>query len=269
MNKITTFYEHVRGAMAQENMTLEEVAEKLVSAGITGVEVDYRELTKELATQLDKVGLPISGVFCTFNWDKKRNSPDYINYKDVIKTLRKCDVKNLLVIPGFTAEGQKHEAVRKKFVPKIAKLCERAAKYDINVVMEDYDGVSASFGRAEHVKWYLDQIPALGCAFDTGNFYFFGEDAYAVLPMFLDRITYVHCKDRTLTPNPNESAQTTITGRDMYPVAVGSGIIAMTDILKEILEAGYEGPLAIEHFGSSKQMSDMLKSAEYLNGIIL
>ena len=265
MNKITTFYDHIQNAMKQENMTLEEIAEQLTKAGITGSEIEYTQIKgsegKKLAESLEKVGLKISSVYCHFRWEK--DIPDE-NYIDVLKRLKELDVHYLLAIPGFKKEGQTSEESALSLVDELRKLCEAAPEYDVKVLMEDFDNTVAAFASSEELKWFLQEIDSLGCAFDTGNFLYCEEDSLEVLPMFIDRIGYVHCKDRSFSPVEGEDFQETIKGRKMYSSAVGSGMIHMNEILKQILATGYDGVLAIEHFGSLKQLDDMIASAEYL-----
>lgn len=260
---ITTFYDHVRNAMKQENMSLEEVAAKLKEHGICGVEADYLDVVGEdgekLAKELSAVGLPVSSVFCHFNWEK--DTPT--DTDTVLNTLDKLNIRNLLAIPGFILEGQTVEEAKNNFLPKLSNLCDKAEKYNIQILMEDFDYYTAPFGRAEDVKWFLDRIPKLGCAFDTGNFYYFGEDAYEVLPMFLDRIKYVHCKDRSVTPVNGETPTPAVTSVDMYSSPVGCGVIKMREIVDTIVKTGYNGVFAIEHFGSITQFEYMIKSAEF------
>lgn len=269
MNRITVFYDHVRNAMRQEGMTFDEIAGLLRDAGISGTEIEYCEIKglkgRALARKLERAGLKVSSVYCFFRWEQDRPNEDYIK---VLKCLQKNRIHNLLVIPGFKLEGESSKESAGKLVGYVRKLCEEAPKYGVKVVMEDFDDKVASFASAEELKWYMDSVPELGCAFDTGNFLYCEEDALDVLPMFIDRIAYVHCKDRSFTPVDGEDFKETIGGRGMYSSAVGAGVIKMQEIVERILATGYEGPFAIEHFGSLKQLSDMIESAGFLKGLM-
>jgi len=269
MNKLTTFYDHIRNAMKQEKMSFSQVAKLVTEAGISGTEIEYTELVglrgKLLAKKLKKAGLGVSGVYCHFRWEQETPLQDYVK---VLRRLKELDIHNLLVIPGFKRFGQTSEASAKELAKKVKEVCLLAPKYDVNVVMEDFDDIAAAFASAEELKRFMDEIEELGCAFDTGNFLYMEEDSLEVLPMFIDRIRYVHCKDRSFTPVEGEDYRETIGGRKMYSAAVGSGVIKMKEILDAILETGYEGPLAIEHFGSLKQLSDMTESAGFLQSLI-
>lgn len=301
MSKLTVFYDHIRNAIKQESMTLEEVAQKLTAAGISGVEADFYDIKKtpglkgllkddgkKLVNRLNAVGLPISCIYCNFRWDLEQTSPEYVDYKEVLETLQKYNIHNLLAIPGFVIPkdgssntpksvadianppqiSAEHLAAMEKFLPLLTALCKEAPKYGVTVLMEDYDNTIAPFGTSSELHWFFDRIPELGCAFDTGNFYYHGEDAYEVLSGFTSRIKYVHCKDRSLTPVEGEGYITTVTGENLFSTSVGSGIIPMDNIVKDILATGYDGVWALEHFGSLKQLEDMVASAKYMQGIL-
>lgn len=132
------------------------------------------------------------------------------------------------------------------------------------VVLEDFDDKTAHFSTAEGLKYFMEQVPELYCTFDTGNFLYSEEDSLEVLPMFLDRIGHVHCKDRSFSEVKGEEFKATIAGRNMFSSPVGSGMIKMKEIVEEIKRSGYDDYFAIEHFGSLNQIGFMEKSAEWL-----
>ena len=143
---------------------------------------------------------------------------------------------------------------------------DRAAAQGVTVVMEDFDGDSAPFSTAAELLWFMQNVPGLRCGFDTGNFLYSEEDAAAVLPDFLPYISAVHCKDRGWAKNAGEP-KITVGGRAMYPVAVGDGDLDMAGMVRTILDAGYTGVFAAEHFGSADQLRDMERSAQYLKNL--
>lgn len=269
MNRLTVFYDHIRQAALQENSSVEEICAKLTAAGITGVETDYLDIAgqdgEEFAGKLAEMGLPISSVYCVFEWQKKDPAQ---NYTIVLKRLRQLGIHNLLAIPGFLHEGQSVDDGINEMLPFMQELCDAAPDYGVNIIMEDYDASNSSFGTSDALLKYFNAIPSLGCAFDTGNFMFFGEDVLDAFKVLSGRITYVHCKDRATVVKDGETPLRSLEGIDMYSSPVGSGVIPMTEVLTDILSGGYTGPLAIEHFGSQHQLADILKSAEYLDSLL-
>lgn len=261
--KLTVFYEHVRETCRQTGKSLVEVAAMIKEEGIFGVEMDYYELQNDelLVKKLEDVGIPIHSVYVMFDWG---NHPFDRSYRKVLQKLSDYGIRNVLAIPGMVEEYQDREKCKKRMCRVLRKMCRYAKKLDIQVYMEDYDDKRAVFATAKEVQWFMMQIPELSCAFDTGNFLYSDEDALQVLPLLLDRIGYVHCKDRSFTIKEGEHPKETITGQRMYSSGVGSGVIPMKELVMQILKSGYNGCFAIEHFGSQSQLEDMQSSARFL-----
>lgn len=265
--KLTVFYEHVREACRQSGKTLSEVCQVLKDNNIMGVEMDYLELTDELAAELRDKEVPIYNVYCHFDWgNKPAEDSEDAEWVKVLEKLDRLDIHSMLVIPGFVKPGQDCKVLSQNMLEGCKLLCKKAKEMGIAVNMEDYDDSVAPYATYEGVRWFLDGVPELGCAFDTGNFYYSDEDALDAYEVLKDRIAYVHCKDRSLEVKPGENPKATISGVDMYSASVGSGVIPMTKLVELIKATGYDGVWAIEHFGSQNQLEDIVKSADYLNG---
>lgn len=274
--QITTFYHHVEEAMKQTGHTLAEIGKRLNEHGVTGVEMDYGYL-KGFSTSLPKklraAGIPIVTSYCFFDWGREK--PEGVEGciregRKALKKLKKYGIKNMLVVPGFLdRECVMDEVMRKEYrnrmITVVKALTEDAEKLGIAVNLEDFDDNTSLFGTADEIAEFFAYVPKLGCAFDTGNFLYHEEDALEVLPRFLGKIRYVHCKDRTFTPESEDmEAKETIEGRKMYACAVGYGEIPMEEIVNQIRRNRYDGVYAIEHFGSKDYLRDMVKSADWL-----
>ena len=266
----TVFYNHVQEAMKQENMSLEEVAKQMIEHGITGLEFDYFDLIKngqfdtELANKLKKLGIPVIGVYVNYDWGRKFWDQ---SYKKIYKNLQSIGVKYSLAIPGLIPNGANAEKYKSRMTKKLDQAIAYAKSCGIQVLMEDFDDSYSPISTAEGMLHFMSQVSGLKIAFDTGNFFFSGEDAYEVLPKFIEDTEYVHCKDRSLEPKDGETPLRNICGQDLYSSAVGEGVIPMKEILLKLKEHGYKGVYAIEHFGSQHQLRDMLASADYLKSL--
>jgi len=266
----TVFYNHVEEAMKQEKLSLEEVAGIITEHGIGGLEFDYQDLCRkgyfdtELAKELKTLGIPIIGVYVNYDWGRKIFD---MSYKTIYDNLSSIGVKYSLAIPGMIPDGKNKEKYKARMAKKLNKAIKYANKCGIQILMEDFDNCHAPFSTSEGMLYFLNKSEGLKIAFDTGNFYYSGEDAYEVLPLFIDETEYVHCKDRSLEPKVGEEPLKTINGELLYSSAVGEGIIPMKEILLKLKEHGYKGVYAIEHFGSKTQLKDMISSAEYLRGL--
>ena len=267
--KIAVFYEHIAEAAQQENITpVKSIYKKVKSFGIDAVEIDYERAVKEedfLFRDLEEADLSVSCMYGFFDFVHGSTVEDG---KRMVDFAKKHDIRKVMLIPGFLKKVEfipfLYQKKLDKMIMALTNICEYAKSRNIMVVLEDFDRKEAPFATAEQLSVFLKRIPDLYCAFDTGNFLYSGEDSLKVLPVFLDRIRHVHCKDRTFTAKEGEEPKETVDGKKMYSCAVGSGCIQMKEILDQIIGSGYDGYLSIEHFGSLNQLSDMEKSAAYL-----
>lgn len=260
--KITVFHDHVKEACKQNDLKLEEIAPILTAEGIEGVEFSGWDLINLfMPDHLASLGIPVSSVYEFFDWG---NHPHDRSYKYLIQGLTLCHLDQALIVPGMVPEGKDWEKYRERMVKVLTKVCRIAKKRGISVRIEDFDDSRAPYARAEEVAWFLDRIPDLSCAFDTGNFMYSGENAMEALSLLRGRISYVHCKDRSLTGRAGEIGKETPDGRILYSAPVGSGIVGMEELVRELLISGYRGTFAIEHFGSPTMLEDIIASARFL-----
>lgn len=278
MNRLSVFYEHIAEAARQTGLPLDAVCAKVKGFGFDAVELDAKRLFTECETLLPRLwnaGLDVSCLYYFFDFGSAEDwqtadREEAARILDLCKAA-KCD--KLLAVTGFLTEaetdraGEAYQTRRGRMAQSLMELVRMAQEQGVTVVMEDFDGFTAPFSTAEELLWFMQNVPGLRCGFDTGNFLYSEEDAAAVLPDFLPYISAVHCKDRSFQKNAGE-VNPTVLGREMYPVAVGDGCIDIAGMVKTILDAGYTGTFAAEHFGSADQLGDMERSAKYLRGLL-
>lgn len=269
--KISVFYEHIAEAAVQEKKSVEEICKMVYSYGISGVEIENVRLMNEREAVLEALnasGLTISCMYGFFDFAHSEGIKAGI---EMINLADELQIEKVMLIPGFLKKYEFLPFIYKNRVDKMVKalknICDYAQKKNIMVVLEDFDGKEAPFATSKQLLYFLNNIPYLKCAFDTGNFLYSEEDSLEALPLFINRIGHVHCKDRTFQVKEGEIPKATVKGRDMYSCAVGSGCIKMKDIVEKILETGYDGYFAIEHFGSLNQSEDMKRSAKWLEEV--
>ncbi len=259
--KISVFLEHLLEASSQSGLPLENILETVKSFGIRGVEADAARLDSSLAALLRKKGMEISCVYAFFDF---AHGSDSEKIRNILNLMRKNGVKMLMAIPGFFRPEDNREACLAGMLKGMSQLLE-AANPDISVCLEDFDDQSAPFSTINGLNGFLTALPALGCAFDTGNFCYSSEDEREAFQRLKGRIVHLHCKDRSRRANrPGEEEKTAIDGTVLFPAAVGEGFLKIEEIVKELLSGGYSGWFAIEHFGSADHLTDIQKSAENL-----
>lgn len=261
--KISVFAEHLFEAEQQEKLTFEEILTKASAMGISGVELDFARLeqNEKLPEIFRKNRLDIACVYVFLDFS---HSDDMTYAERVVKTLEKHNIKRLMAIPGFVYDSDDKKLCTQRMYDCMNKLAEICGKAKISLCLEDFDDKPAVFSTTEGLLGFMNNVPKLTCAFDTGNFIYSGEDALEAFEKLEYRITHLHCKDRSYIEKTGEQPKIALDGTPLYSSPVGYGEMPIEQIAKTLIKSGYDGYFAIEHFGSQSQLSDMEKSAEKL-----
>ena len=268
--KLAVFYHHIVEAAAQKACEVKEILQKLRAFGITAVEVDLADILaaeaagKVFDAELREASIGISSIYGFYEFGKKIDEAAWKRHVELAKQLGS---ERIMIIPGFYSSTEEtiQAKEREQMLAAMTQLCRYAASHGIVPTIEDFDDCMSPIATAEQMCWFLERIPELKVAFDTGNFMYSEEEELAAFEQLKTKIVHVHCKDRALVQAvPGEEEKQTIAGRCMYPAAVGSGVIAMEQIVKQLKQSGYEGFYTIEHFGAADQLEYMRASAEWL-----
>ena len=294
--RLSIFYEHLREAMEQTGKSLEELLAKAREAGIRGVEMEFSTLVQkpELNGIIQKAGMEISNLYQFFDFGNKYAAGMHTGRK-MIDAAKAMGIGRVMIIPGFLSPQQGMELNRVSasyedtasymngiaeilaMRDAIAELTEYAAERGIMVSMEDFDSFTSPIARMNPLKWFLGQIPGLKHTLDMGNYAFSNESAAEAYELFKDQIGHVHCKDRGEEKEEDPMiweqvgvpyGEALTHRRGMKPVPVGDGYVPIAELVKKLKDQGYQGYLAIEHFGAPDQLGFMLKSAEYLRKLL-
>lgn len=264
--KLSVFYDHVIQASEQTGKTLPELLREVRAAGIEAVEINMTYLAEHEET-LDLLGqadLKVSCVYEFYEMDRRNETEKAGKH---IEVARNAGAELALVVPGFFAEetetfgeciGSQEKACKfldgnekaLRMAEGLAEITAMGAEAGVRVVIEDFDDVRSPISCIHGMKWFLERIPDLKVTFDTGNFITHKEDIFAAWQALRDRVIHVHCKDR-----------------GVQSVAVGDGYLPMTEILTDIMQSGYRGYFAIEHFDAPDQESSSCRSAAKIQEI--
>ena len=261
--KISVFAEHLFEAADQEKITFEKALDEAAQSDINGVELDFARLEKDdaLPCTIRKHGLDIACVYVFLDFS---HSEDMSYAVKVVDTLKRHDIKRLMAIPGFVYDGDDAAICTVRMYKCMNRLSEICSENGIDLCLEDFDDKTAVFSTTEGLLGFMENVTGLGCAFDTGNFIYSCENALDAFEKLKEKITHLHCKDRSYTPKTGEEPKISLDNTALYSSPVGYGEMPIEKIVKELLKNGYSGYFAIEHFGSQNQISDMKKSAEKL-----
>lgn len=269
--KLAIFLDHLLEAARQEGITPDDALTRVRLLGYEGLEVthDPDMDAYALANRFMHAGFFVSTLCVRMDF---ANHPE--DMRLALSALDQCcalGAQNYLAIPGMIDlnDPARAQVQRENMVAGLSILCEHAKKRGVTVVMEDYDSAASPYATAQGVRFFMDRVPELRVAFDTGNFAFSDEDELAAFDLLKDRIAHVHLKDRALyTADPTERPTTTLGGRKLYACPFGYGITKGDEILRRLMAMNYQGVLTVEHYGTPRQLHYMERSIAYVNARI-
>ena len=247
--KIAVFYENIHEGVQASGQTMEDTLKRLQDSGMEMLYISadsWERDRRTLSGLLEKLDLPVEGMhaFCDFP-----REPDGLRYREIIDLAAECGAGNLLFVPGMLSTGNTG-----RDLDNIARGMRRAVEYgaarNIPVLMEDYDGLLAPYNCIAGLRWFLQSVEGLGCAFDTGNFIIYHEDELEAFELFADKIRTVHLKDRVRQMR-EDSAWGCLCAdqKTEFACPIGSGYIRIAEILKRLQGRGYPGNVIVELYG--------------------
>lgn len=264
--KISVFYQHICEAAEQTGRPLQDILSEVRGYGIQYIESDLDDILRdeEYIARLNSADLKVSSIYAFYDFVHNIDSGRMIQH---IQKATEAGCGRIMIIPGFYTDGDRSvREEREKMLCGMAELCKMADEKGIVPMIEDFDSDTSPIADAEGMLWYLERIPSLRVAFDTGNFMYSAKSEWDAFKMLRDKIVHVHCKDRCFDVKQNCGFTKAVDGRLLYPAAVGSGCVKMGEIVDSLESGGFEGIYAIEHFGADAQMEYIKKSAEWLKG---
>lgn len=265
--KLSVFYQHICEAAEQTGRPLQDILTEIRCMGIQYVESDLDDILRdeEYIARLNSADLKISSIYAFYDFVHNIDSGRMAQH---IQKAVDSGCGRIMIIPGFYTDEDKsvREDEREKMLCGMAALCKMAEDNGIVPMIEDFDADNSPIADGEGMLWYLDRIPSLRVAFDTGNFMYSAKSEWDAFKMLRDKIVHVHCKDRCLDIKQNCGFTKAVDGRLLYPAAVGSGCVKMREIVDALESSGFEGIYAIEHFGADDQLGYIKSSADWLKG---
>ncbi len=279
--ELSVFYDHVLEAAYQTGKSTSEILKYCHEIGINGLEMNFsflEENKKTVSSELSESGMKISCIYETFDFGRNK---DTSKGKRMIETAAEMKAAHILVIPGEIESWEAAElsacsdvydsaeqymnqsASIQNMQCALMELVEYAAKTGIQVTLEDFDGFLQPFARINQLLWFMKHVPGLKYTLDMGNFSFSNEDVVKAADVLGEYIVHVHCKNRRKSRYVNGKFC-----KGLGQCAAGEGYIPIDSLVNRLKESGYNGYLAIEHFGVQNQISHIKKSADYLKKLI-
>lgn len=268
MKRIATFYDHIRDIAREEDLSLTEAMQAAKALGVEALEISQNNLIgreDEVGRELSYAGLGISSIPAYFDFGRDQNVR--AQSADVLEAAKYLGAQKLLVIPGFCESGdppELRERAVESMIDCINRLADDAAGYGVSLVMEDFDSDRAVFATAAQVRRFVDSCPGLSCCFDTGNFRYSAEDELEAYEALKHKIGHVHLKDRSFTPKYGPYGPTAADGKVLYPCPVGSGELAITELISLLERDGYTGMYTLEHYGARPMLPCLEQSVKWV-----
>ena len=128
-----------------------------------------------------------------------------------------------------------------------------AGKRGITITVEDFGGTANPCSYAKYLKRFLDEIPELRFALDSGNLHYAGrgEDILEVMEYTRGRIGHVHLKDQKR--EDNHAYET-----------LGLGVVPNERIVKTVNASGYTGWYTLENSVGEDTYTDTVRQIAVL-----
>lgn len=228
---ISVFAHFIKNTAKQQGISLSEAADKLYDLGIRGFDIspDDKALPELAATKLK----PINFFVFPAMLGADNGAADCKRYLDMAE---KYGVPRMMVVPPHFTEGGNEAVEFEKDLTSMKMFVAEAKKRGITITVEDFGGVRNPGSHMKYLKRFLNEIPDLKFALDSGNLYYAGrgEDILEMMEYAKGRIAHVHLKDQTKEDNRRYAT-------------LGLGAVPNEKIVKAMAADGYEGWYTLEN----------------------
>ena len=228
---ISVFASFIRKTAKERGISLAEAADMLYALGVRGYDCGPNE--KDL-DELAKTKLKAINFYVFPNmFAPDGGRADCLAFLDAAE---KYGVPRCMVVPsGFTKDGDQEKEFE-KILASMKMIVAEAKKRCITITVEDFGGTSNPCSYAKYLKRFLDEIPDIRFALDSGNLYYAGrgEDILEMMDYAKGRIGHVHLKDQKFD---NNRAYETL----------GLGAVPNEKVVKAVNAQGYEGWYTLEN----------------------
>lgn len=256
MPKISIMTMVFGGELARGTLTDAKMLAALEAAGFDGIEVPSGDLLDSPArmnvyrAHLADSGMEVTCIDAISNFV----SPEAAARAQAVDALRAgIGLAHTLGAPVVLAAGSRlfagcpPAAGRAMIVEGLRACLPDAQAAGVTLAIEDF-GIDAALqcGAGDCLE-VLDAVPGLSFVFDTGNFYFAGEDPIINQKRLGARTCHVHVKDWVKSATPEIA--------DVAGTAIGRGIIPNETIVRRFLSEGYTGPFSLELGAPGEKMA--------------
>ena len=236
---ISVFASFVRRTAKERGVSLAEAADMLYALGVRGYDCgpDEEDLDELAATKLRPINFYyFPDWFNTDIHDWERGYTDRTKPAECLAKAKRYGIPRIMVVPPSFTGGKENEAQFVRICAHLKAFVAEAKALGITVTVEDFGGRNNPCSYAKYLKRFMQEIPDLKFALDTGNLYYAnrGEDILDMMAFAKGRIGHIHLKDQPKS-NPNDY------------VTLGLGVVPNEKVVKAMNAAGYEGWYTLEN----------------------
>ena len=228
---ISVFAHFVRRTAKERGVSLSKAADLLYNLGVRGFDIgpDDPDLPELAATRLK----PINFYYFPKMFGPDNGKADCLHALDVAQ---RYNVPRIMVVPTHFTPGGNQEEEFGMLLSGMKLFVAEAKKRGITITIEDFGGTSNAGSYMKYLKRFLDEIPDLRFALDSGNLYYAGrgEDILEMMAYAKGRIAHVHLKDQTAEDNHKYAT-------------LGLGAVPNERIVKAIGATDYDGWYTLEN----------------------
>lgn len=230
---ISVFARFIRNIATQRGISKAEAADLLYKMGVRGFDAGLGEqdLDELAATRLK----PINFYYFP-DWFGRKAGARAVSPEACLARAAELGVPRIMVVPPSFTDGKDNPDEFEKILAHMKEFVAMAKKRSIVVTVEDFGGTANCCSYVKYLKRFLDEIPDLRFALDSGNLYYAGrgEDILEMMEYAKGRIGHVHLKD--LSAADNRKYET-----------LGMGAVPNEKVVKAVAAAGYDGWYTLEN----------------------
>ena len=230
---ISVFASFIRRTAKERGVSLAEAADMLYALGVRGFDVgpDDADLPELAATRLK----PINFYYFP-DWFGRNDRSKTFSPEECLRRATQLGVPRIMVVPPNFTDGKDSPEEFEKILAHMKEFVAEAKKRSIVVTVEDFGGTANCCSYAKYLKRFLEEIPDIRFALDSGNLYYAGrgDDILEMMAFAKGRIGHVHLKDQSAANNREY-------------VTLGLGAVPNERIVKSVGATGYDGWYTLEN----------------------
>lgn len=180
-------------------------------------------------------------------------SPDIYGTFQIIKAIRLAALLGIGHVITTEGDPRTDFGHRLSYEQKIFAICERlytpiqwAEELGVKLLIETHGSVTDSVAGMADLLDALGHRETVGVCLDTGNCWIGGSEPIDFVRRFAPRIHHVHWKDMGAEWLPKRGTKF---GAGMATIALGEGLINLSEVVQALREAGFEGDTTLEVAG--------------------